>query len=130
MKHIHVVCAVIFRNDQIFATQRGYGEYKDGWEFPGGKVEPGETPEQAVVREIQEELNTRIEVVRHMDTVESDYPAFHMTMDCYLCRIIDGHLELREHEAARWLTKETLFSVDWLPADLKFVREKVAWLWE
>ena len=130
MKHIHVVCAVIFQNGGVFATQRGYGAYKDGWEFPGGKVESGETPEEALVREIREELNTEIEVVRHMDTVESDYPAFHMTMDCYLCRVIDGHLELKEHEAARWLTKETLLSVDWLPADLKFVREKVVELFE
>ena len=87
-RSIKVVAAILIEGENFFATQRGYGEYKDGWEFPGGKVEPGETPEQAVVREIQEELNTRIEVVRHMDTVESDYPAFHMTMDCYLCRIM------------------------------------------
>ena len=128
---VHVVAALIWSGDRFMICQRPENKARALlWEYVGGKVEPGETPEQAVVREIQEELNTRIEVVRHMDTVESDYPAFHMTMDCYLCRIIDGHLELREHEAARWLTKETLFSVDWLPADLKFVREKVAWLWE
>ena len=130
MKHIHVVCAVIWENGRIFATQRGYGEYKDGWEFPGGKVEPGELPEEAIVREIREELDTEIEVIRYMDTVESDYPTFHITMDCYLCRILKGRLELKEHESAKWLTKETLFSVGWLPADLKFVKEKVVGLWE
>ncbi len=128
MKHIHVVCAVIMQDDKIFATQRGYGEYKDGWEFPGGKVEEGETPEHAIVREIQEELDTKIEVVKFMDTVESDYPTFHITMDCFLCRIVDGELTLKEHEAAKWLTKETLYSVGWLPADLKFVQEKVSGL--
>ncbi len=129
MKTIHVVCAVIFQDGKLFATQRGYGEFKDGWEFPGGKVNPGEEPEAAIVREIKEELNTDIEVVHLMDTVESDYPTFHITMDCYLCKIVSGKLELLEHEAAKWLTRETLYSVDWLPADKKFVDEKVVHLW-
>jgi len=130
MKNIHVVCAVIYKDGKIFATQRGYGEYKDGWEFPGGKVEPGEKPEDAIVREIKEELDTDIKVVRYMDTVESDYPTFHISMDCFLCEIVSGELELKEHEAARWLDQETLYSVDWLPADLKFVQEKVEDLWK
>lgn len=129
-QNIRVVCAVICSNGRILATQRGYGDYKDGWEFPGGKVEPGESPEHAIVREIKEELDVEIEVIRYMDTVESDYPAFHIKMDCFLCRIAGGSLELKEHEDAKWLTKETLFTVDWLPADRKFVKEKVVGLWE
>lgn len=116
-KQIEVVAAIIREGDRIFATQRGYGEFKDGWEFPGGKVEPGETPQQALVREIREELDTEIEVGRLIDTVEYDYPNFHLTMHCYFCTIKSGELVLKEHEAARWLTKETLDSVDWLPAD-------------
>lgn len=116
-KQIEVVAAIIREGDRIFATQRGYGEFKDGWEFPGGKVEPGETPQQALVREIREELDTEIEVEELVDTVEYDYPNFHLTMHCYFCVIKSGKLVLREHEAARWLTKETLDSVDWLPAD-------------
>ena len=103
---------------KAFATQRGYGDFKDGWEFPGGKVEPDETPEQAVIREIREELDTEIEVERYFDTVEYDYPEFHLSMDCFLCRIISGDLILKEHEAARWLSREELDSVDWLPADV------------
>lgn len=116
-KRIEVVAAIIQEGDKIFATQRGYGEFKDGWEFPGGKVEPGETPQEALVREIWEELDTEIEVGKLVDTVEYDYPNFHLTMHCYFCTIKSGELVLREHEAARWLTKETLDSVAWLPAD-------------
>lgn len=116
-KQIEVVAAIIREGDRIFATQRGYGEFKDGWEFPGGKVEPGETPQEALVREIREELDTEIEVEELVDAVEYDYPNFHLTMHCYFCTIKSGELVLREHEAARWLTKETLDSVAWLPAD-------------
>lgn len=116
-KRIEVVAAIIQEGDKIFATQRGYGEFKDGWEFPGGKMEPGETPQKALVREIREELDTEIEVGKLVDTVEYDYPNFHLTMHCYLCTIKSGELVLKEHEAAKWLTKETLDSVDWLPAD-------------
>lgn len=118
MKTIEVVAAIITHNDQIFATQRGYGEFKDGWEFPGGKMEPGETPQQALVREIREELDTEIEVDSLVETVEYDYPNFHLTMHCFLCTIRSGDLVLKEHEAAKWLTKEELDSVDWLPADV------------
>ena len=132
-KAIHVVAALILaempvsdsamkagesRVTKVFATQRGYGDFKDGWEFPGGKVEPDETPEQAIVREIREELDTEIEVERYIDTIEYDYPEFHLSMDCFLCRIISGDLILKEHEAARWLSREELDSVDWLPADI------------
>ena len=121
-KAIHVVAAVILAEMQgvtkVFATQRGYGDFKDGWEFPGGKVETDETPEQAVVREIREELDTEIEVERYIDTIEYDYPEFHLSMDCFLCRIISGDLILKEHEAARWLSREELDTVDWLPADI------------
>ena len=98
-------------------TQRGYGEFKDGWEFPGGKVEANETPEDALVREIKEELDTEIEVLELLDTVEYDYPKFHLSMECFICKMKSGDLILKEHEAAKWLTKETLDSVDWLPAD-------------
>ena len=101
----------------MFATQRGYGEFKDGWEFPGGKVEANETPEDALVREIKEELDTEIEVLELLDTVEYDYPKFHLSMECFICKMKSGDLILKEHEAAKWLTKETLDSVDWLPAD-------------
>lgn len=116
-KRIEVVAAIIRKGDEIFATQRGYGEFKDGWEFPGGKMEPGETPQEALVREIKEELDTDIEVGNLIDTVEYDYPNFHLTMHCFLCTIKAGDLVLKEHEAAKWLTKDTLDSVDWLPAD-------------
>lgn len=102
---------------KVFATQRGYGEFKDGWEFSGGKMEQGKTPQRALKREIQEELDTEIEVGELLDTVEYDYPSFHLTMYCFLCTIKSGDLVLKEHEAARWLTKETLDSVDWLPSD-------------
>lgn len=117
MKRIEVVAAIIADNDRIFATQRGYGEFKDGWEFPGGKLEPGETPEEALVREIREELATDIEVGELLTTVEYDYPTWHLTMHCFMCKVLSGDLVLLEHEAAKWLTKEELHSVDWLPAD-------------
>ena len=122
MKRIEVVAAIIHDAEgRLFATQRGYGEWKDGWEFPGGKMEAGETPEEALRREIWEELETRIEVERLVETVEYDYPQFHLTMHCYLCRVVSGRLELKEHEAARWLEKEELDEVDWLPADLQII---------
>ena len=122
LKRIEVVAAIIHDAEgRIFATQRGYGEFKDGWEFPGGKMEAGETPEEALSREIWEELETRIEVERLVETVEWDYPQFHLTMHCFLCRVESGRLELKEHEAARWLTKDKLNEVDWLPADLQII---------
>lgn len=121
MKTINVVAAVIKHDNKIFATQRGYGEFKDGWEFPGGKMEQGETPKQALVREIREELDTEIEVGELIETVEYDYPQFHLTMHCFWCTVKSGNLVLKEHEAAKWLTKETLNSVEWLPADLGLI---------
>ena len=121
MKTIRVVAAIIIDNDKVFATQRGYGEFKDGWEFPGGKIDKGETPEEALVREIKEELDTEIEVINLLDTIEYDYPNFHLSMDCFICKIRSGTLVLKEHEAAKWLTKEELYSVDWLPADLGLI---------
>ena len=129
MKTVKVVAAVITASNEngekiIFATQRGYGEFKDGWEFPGGKVEPGETPQEALKREIMEELETEIKVGDLIETIEYDYPTFHLSMDCFWAEIMKGDLVLREHEAAKWLTKEQLGSVDWLPADLGLV-EKV-----
>ena len=123
-KGIEVVAAIIFDQEKVFATQRGYGEFKDGWEFPGGKMEQGETPQQALEREIKEELETEIEVGELLETVEYDYPTFHLTMHCFICTIKSGDLVLKEHEAAKWLTKETLDSVDWLPAD-KGLIEKI-----
>ena len=128
MKTVRVVAAVIQAvNDKnepvIFATQRGYGEYKDGWEFPGGKIEAGEIPSEALVREIKEELDTTIIVGELIDTIEYDYPSFHLSMDCFFCTIAAGRLLLKEHEAARWLTKDELYSVDWLPADLSLIRK-------
>ena len=127
MKMIKVVAAVIQSADEqgtpvVFATQRGYGDYKDWWEFPGGKVEPGETPKEALVREIREELDAEIEVGRFLTTVEYDYPAFHLSMDCFWCNLKNGHLTLLEHEAARWLPLENLWQVDWLPADVLVVK--------
>ena len=121
MKTIRVVAAVIRDKDRIFATQRGYGEYKDGWEFPGGKIEEGETPEQALKREIMEELDTEITVGELIDTIEYDYPNFHLSMDCFWCELVSGHLTLKEHEAAKWLDKNTLESVSWLPADITLI---------
>ena len=117
VKTIRVVAAIIMDHGKVFATQRGYGEFKDGWEFPGGKIEADEAPEEAVIREIKEELDTEIEVIELLDTVEYDYPKFHLSMDCFVCHIKSGNLVLKEHEAAVWLTKDTLDSVDWLPAD-------------
>ena len=121
MKTIRVVAAIIIDNDKVFATQRGYGEFKDGWEFPGGKIDEGETAVEALVREIKEELDTEIEVINLLDTVEYDYPNFHLSMDCFICKVKSGELVLKEHEAAKWLTKEELYSVDWLPADLGLI---------
>ena len=123
MKTVRVVAAVIRKDDKIFATQRGYGEFKDGWEFPGGKIEEGETPEQALAREIKEELDTEIQVGKLIETIEYDYPKFHLSMDCFWCEIMQGGLELKEHEAARWLSKEELYSVDWLPADVGVIEK-------
>ena len=121
MKQIEVVAAIIRKDDKIFATQRGYGEWKDWWEFPGGKMEAGETPEEALVREIREELSTEICVDELFCTVEYDYPAFHLILHCYLCSLLTDALHLNEHEAARWLTKDELDSVDWLPADWEVI---------
>ena len=117
MKTIRVAAAVLCDGDRVFATQRGYGDYKDGWEFPGGKIEPGETPEEALKREIREELAAEIKVEKLLAVVEYDYPAFHLSMQCFLCRITDGKPVLKEHEAAVWLKKEELDGVSWLPAD-------------
>lgn len=126
MKTVRVVAAVIKSRNQsgepiIFATQRGYGDFKGGWEFPGGKIEADETPEQALKREIEEELDTRIEVYALIDTVEYDYPNFHLSMDCFWCEVVSGDLILKEHEAAKWLTREELDSVEWLPADIALI---------
>lgn len=129
MKTIRVVAAVILRQnigkDEIFATQRGYGEFEGGWEFPGGKIESGETPQEALVREIKEELDADILVGDLIATVEYDYPNFHLSMDCFWCRLQSNHVELNEHEDAKWLSKEELDSVEWLPADVTLV-EKIS----
>ena len=117
MKTIEVVAAIIQKGDKIFATQRGYGDFKDWWEFPGGKMEPGETPEEALVREIREELSADIQVGKLLYTVEWDYPRFHLTMHCFMCTLVQDALHLNEHEAARWLSMADLHSVNWLPAD-------------
>ena len=121
MKTINVVAAIIMKDGKVFATQRGYGDYKDWWEFPGGKIEPGETPEEALVREIREELHADIRVGFLVDTVEYDYPKFHMVMRCYLCRLISEKIELVEHEAARWLSVDDVWSVKWLPSDIEVI---------
>lgn len=123
MKMIKVVAAIIKDDDRIFATQRGYGEFKDGWEFPGGKVEAGETPQKALKREIMEELETVISVGELIDTIEYDYPNFHLSMDCFWCKIVSGELVLKEAEDARWLTKDMLDSVEWLPADVALIEK-------
>lgn len=122
MKTIRVVAAVIHKDNKIFATQRGYGAYKDYWEFPGGKIEPGETPEQALIREIQEEHATTIQVERFLTTVEYDYPEFHLSMDCFLCSIVGDTPKLLEHESARRLTTDHLNDINWLPADLIVIK--------
>ena len=122
-KHVTVAAAIIVDNGKIFATQRAHGEFKDGWEFPGGKIEQGETPQQAAKREVMEELDTEIEVGELFDTVEYDYPSFHLTMYCFLCTVISGDLVLKEHQAAKWLTRETLDSVEWLPADIDLIEK-------
>ena len=121
MKTVRVAAAVIRNGGRIFTTQRGYGEFKDGWEFPGGKIEPGETPQEALAREIREELNADITVGQLIETVEYDYPNFHLSMDCFWCRLNSQELVLREHEDARWLTADELYSVDWLPADIGII---------
>lgn len=122
MKTVKVVAAIITKGGKIFATQRGYGDFKDGWEFPGGKVEQGESPEQAVIREIKEELGADIQVTGFLTTVEHDYPTFHLSMDCFWAELKEGSsVELLEHEAAKWLSLDSLDEVDWLPADIKVV---------
>lgn len=122
MKTIKVVAAIICDGDRVFATQRGYGDFKDGWEFPGGKVEDGESPQDAIVREIREELGADIRVTGFLTTVEHDYPQFHLSMDCFWAELVEGSkMTLLEHEAAKWLMYENLDSVDWLPADVKVV---------
>ena len=128
MKVIRVVAAIIKATNEkgepmIFATQRGYGDLKDGWEFPGGKIEEGETPKEALKREIMEELDTEIKVEELIDTIEYDYPTFHLSMDCFWCEIVKGELVLKEHEAARWLTREQLGEVEWLPADVAVAKK-------
>ena len=115
------MAAIIIKDQKIFATQRGYGEFKNGWEFPGGKIESGESPEHALEREIREELDAKIRVGELFDTIEYDYPNFHLSMKCFLCSLISDQLTLREHEAAKWLTKENLSSVEWLPADITII---------
>ena len=128
MKTIRVVAAVIKVTNEkgdpmIFATQRGYGDFKGGWEFPGGKIEAGETPQEALVREIKEELETEIAVGKLIDTIEYDYPTFHLSMDCFWAEIVSGNLVLKEHEAAKWLTRDELNSVEWLPADIGLIEK-------
>lgn len=123
MKIIRVAAAIIIHEHKIFATQRGYGQFKDGWEFPGGKIEQGETPQEALVREIQEELDSLVEVGELFETVEYDYPQFHLSMDCFLCTLKAGELVLKEHEAAKWLSREELDTVDWLPADIGVIQQ-------
>lgn len=128
MKTVKVVAAVIKAVNQkgeaiIFATQRGYGEFKDGWEFPGGKIEEGETPQEALKREIMEELDTEIAVGELIDTIEYDYPAFHLSMDCFWCKVVKGDLVLKEAEDAKWLKKEELGEIDWLPADVELIEK-------
>lgn len=123
MKTVRVVAAVIREKDKIFATARGYGEFKGQWEFPGGKIEQGETPQEALKREIMEELATEIKVGDYIKTVEYDYPKFHLSMQCFWCEVVSGNLELKEHEAARWLQKEQIYEVEWLPADVSLVEK-------
>ena len=130
MKTIEVVAAIIIRDDQVFATQRGYGEWKGWWEFPGGKMEDGESPQEALKREIREELDAEITVGQLIETVEWDYPKFHLTMHCFVCTLLSEDMHLNEHDAAAWLTKETLHSVKWLPADEGLIQKIAAILEE
>ena len=123
MKTIRVTAAIIIENDKVFATQRGYGEFKDGWEFPGGKIEPNEAPEDAIVREIREELDTEITLGKLIDTIEYDYPTFHLSMDCFWCEVVKGELVLKEAEDAKWLKKDELGEVAWLPADVELIEK-------
>ena len=123
MKTIRVVAAVIRERDKIFATQRGYGEFKGGWEFPGGKIEEGEIPQEALLREIKEELDVEIAVGDLIDTIEYDYPTFHLSMDCFWVEIISGEVVLKEHESMKWLTKDSLDSIEWLPADVSIIED-------
>ena len=123
MKTIRVVAAVIRERDKIFATQRGYGEFKGGWEFPGGKIEEGEIPQEALLREIKEELDVEIAVGDLIDTIEYDYPTFHLSMDCFWAEIISGEVVLKEHESMKWLTKDSLDSIEWLPADVSIIED-------
>ncbi len=130
MKAIRVSAAIIVDGDRILATERGYGDFKDLWEFPGGKREEGESGEETIVREIREELSATIAVDRFLCTIEHQYESFHLTMDCYLCHVVDGEIAIEEHEAMKWLTAESLMSVVWLPADLKvlpFIKEALGW---
>ena len=121
MKIVNVVAAIIIKDDKIFATQRGYGDFKGKWEFPGGKIESNETPEEALKREIIEELNANIKIDKHFIDIEYDYPNFHLSMKCYLCSLLDYNIELKEHSQAKWLSRNELFSVDWLPADIEMI---------
>ena len=121
MKTIEVVAAIIVKGKKVFATQRGYGEFKDGWEFPGGKIEQGESLEEALIREIREELDVDIKVGRLLKTVEYDYPNFHLTMHCFICELLSEEIVLKEHEDAKWLEEDELDSVDWLPADVSLI---------
>lgn len=121
MKTIRVVAAVIRKENEIFCTQRGYGDFKGYWEFPGGKIEDGETPQEALIREIKEELDVDISVGNMIKTIEYDYPEFHLSMDCFWCELVSGEIELKEHEDAKWLDKNNIDSVDWLPADLDLI---------
>lgn len=123
MKTVKVVAAVIKKDGRVFIAERGYGEFKDMWEFPGGKVEEGEDSRDALKREIKEELDTVISVGEYIDTIEYDYPAFHLSMECYWCEIVEGRLVLLEHENAKWLDKDSLYSVEWLPADLTIIEK-------
>ena len=123
MKNIHVSAAIIMKDNKIFVTQRGYGEFKDWWEFPGGKIEEGETPEECLKREIKEELEADINIDKYLCTVEYDYPNFHLKLECFICSLIDGHLELVEAEDAKFITNDQLDNIDFLPADLLVVKE-------